>query len=127
MSQSCTLFVSNESYKPECVILGKDRKLAMQTVNELHLTILEKPVIECSDIEQLLGDLVDGDLTPTLEGRIRDHIEDCDCCRESEKSYRWVVKKAKLLKSEPLPNDVSRRLRMALNEKLGLALSVDSK
>ncbi len=98
----------------------------MRTVNELHLAILEKPAIECADIEQVLGDLVDGDLTPSLEGRIREHIEECDCCRESERSYRWVVKKAKLLKPAPLPEDVSRRLRMALNEKLGLSLNLES-
>ena len=96
----------------------------MQSLNDLHLAILEKTTIDCADVEQVLGDMVDHDLTPTLEGRIRDHISECKCCRRSEKSYRWVVDSAKLLKPEPLPSDVSARLRQALNLRLGLTLPV---
>lgn len=98
----------------------------MSTVNDLHLEILEKAAISCADVELVLGDLADGDLMPSLEGRIREHIEGCTCCSEEEKGYRWVIKKARLLKPAPLPADVSRRLRLALNERLGMALPVDS-
>ena len=98
----------------------------MRTVNELHIAIFEKSAIECADVEHLLGDLAEGDLMPSLETRVRDHICECDHCQESEKSYTWVIEKAKLLKPEPLPSDVSRRLRMALNERLGISLTLES-
>ena len=98
----------------------------MKTVNELHLEVLEKAVIECADVEQLLGDLEEGDMTQTLKDRVCEHLEGCRCCSESRKSYQWVIRKARMLKPEPMPADVSRRLRMALNERLGISLSVDS-
>ena len=94
--------------------------------NELHLEILEKSAIECADVDKLLGDLVDGDLIPTLEGRIREHISACTKCSESERGYRWVVESAKELKVKPLPEQVSQRLRVALNKRLGLSLAVDA-
>lgn len=98
----------------------------MSKVNDLHLEILEKAAIDCADVEAVLGDLADGDLMPSLEGRINEHVEGCKCCSESVKSYRWVIKKARMLKPEPMPADVSRRLRIALNQRLGMTLQVES-
>lgn len=95
----------------------------MNELTDLHLQILEKCTIECSDIEEVLGDLVDNELTPTLNSRVRDHITGCRECQASEASYRWVIECAHDLSEEPAPVDVQNRLRATLNARLGLTLA----
>jgi anti-sigma factor RsiW len=94
--------------------------------SELHLMVLEKGSLECADIDELMGDLVDGELPITLATRVNDHIEGCEHCLESLAAYKWVMAQAKQLKPAPLPSDVSTRLRQALNQRLGLTLPIDS-
>jgi len=100
-----------------------DGENAMCKANDYHIQILEKGMIDCADVDALMGDLVDGDLIPTLEARIREHIDSCEVCSESLRAYSWVINQAKTLKPQ-LPEDVSRRLRETLNKRLGLNLPV---
>ena len=100
-----------------------DGKEAMCKANDYHIQILEKGMIDCADIDALMGDLVDGDLIPSLEARLREHIDSCDVCSESLRAYSWVIEQAKTLKPQ-LPEDVSRRLRENLNKRLGLNLPI---
>lgn len=90
---------------------------------DYQLRILEKQTLECSDVEELLGDYVDGDLTPSLRTRVLGHICGCEECRELEETYRMTVELAAEIKPQPVPADVSRRLREALNARLGLSLA----
>lgn len=102
----------------------------MCNANDFHIQVLEKGMIDCADVDTLMGDLVDGDLMPTLAARLRDHIDECEVCAESLRSYTWVIEQAKQLKIEPLkeqlPDDVAKRLRENLNKRLGINLPIPS-
>ena len=95
-------------------------------LNEFQLMVLEKHTIDCVDVVELLGDLVEGDLTPTLAARLESHIEDCNYCGEIKRGYELTIELAQELKNEekPIPSAVQNRLRSALNEKLGINLSM---
>jgi anti-sigma factor RsiW len=88
--------------------------------------VLEKHTLDCVDVVELLGDLVEGDLSPTLAARLESHIEDCNYCGEIKRGYEMTIELAHELNSEekPVPAAVQNRLRAALNEKLGLRLGM---
>ena len=92
------------------------------TDNQLYM--LEKPEITCHDVEKLYGDYVEGDLPRTLKGRVDAHIEECGECQEFVRSYQLTIKLARELKNKPMPEGAKRRLREALNQRLGLNLSI---
>lgn len=96
----------------------------MNEMSDLQLRILEKQKIECSDVDALLGELVEEALPATLQARIEDHIAQCPECQDGEKAYREVILLARSLKRhEPqMPTAAKNRLRAALNARLGLAL-----
>lgn len=95
-------------------------------MNDFQLMVLEKHTIDCVDVVELLGDLVEGDLTPTLAARLETHIEDCNYCGEIKRGYEMTIELARELKSDekPVPTAVQNRLRAALNEKLGINLGM---
>ncbi len=101
-------------------------KQSTATTNEEHLRILEKHKIECADVSEILGDYYEGDLVHSLKLRIEDHINECSFCRDFNASYNAVISLAKELKNRPISRQiedgVQKRLRMALNQKLGLNL-----
>lgn len=96
----------------------------MVDFTDLQLMVLEKEHIECRDVRMLLGDYCDGDLPPTLKGRLEGHIAECGCCREMTGEYQLTIRLAKELRDQPVPADVQRRLRRNLNQRLGLNLPV---
>ena len=95
-------------------------------LTDFQLMVLEKNEIDCLDVVELLGDLVDGDLPPTLEARLEGHISGCAYCEEMKASYELTIELARELKNDekPIPTAVQNRLRSALNEKLGLNLAL---
>lgn len=99
----------------------------MKQISEIEMTVLEKPEIACSDVRKLAGSYVDGELTPTLHGRLNEHIASCSACREFEESYRMVISVAADIgrdeRERPLDSGVRKRLRAALNERLGIRLT----
>lgn len=96
----------------------------MSKLTDLEIRILEKQKLDCMDVAELMGDLVDGELIPTLEARVCNHINGCRYCQDSEESYRMTVKMARELRNRPMPRGVQNRLRRALNERLGLDLAM---
>lgn len=95
----------------------------MSKVSARQLRYLEKHTICCNDVERLMGEFVDNDLTPSLRDRINDHVKCCSTCCASLRGYREVISLASALRDQPLPAGVGSRLRSALNAKLGLNLS----
>lgn len=93
------------------------------TERELH--ILEKASITCRDVTILLGGYVDGELIPTLRERVEGHISLCQCCQEGERRYRDVIEMARALPEPAMPEGANRRLREALNRRLGLNLRIN--
>jgi anti-sigma factor RsiW len=96
----------------------------MARLTDLELRILEKPSIECEDVTALLGDYVDNELSPSLRDRVHCHIRGCKECQEGEAGYREVISLAKELPEKPVTEDIQKRLREALNKRLGLNLSL---
>ncbi len=92
--------------------------------------VLEKGQISCDEIEMLLGEYVDRELPECLHQRVSSHIEGCATCQENHTSYLEVIQLASELrekteKSSQLPSAVSRRLRAALNQRLGISLPTE--
>lgn len=89
---------------------------------EFQLEVLEKKDIDCVDFIALLGDRQDGDLPPSLEGRLHGHKAGCKFCKEFEASYRQTVELAAELPKPEMPTGARNRLRGALNRRLGIQL-----
>ena len=89
-----------------------------------QIRILEKQLVGCDDVAELLGEYVDGELSSTLSKRVGSHLKGCESCREIEEGYRFTIELAREIKRKPMPAGVQNRLRKALNERLGLNLSM---
>lgn len=94
----------------------------MTALNDFQLRVLEKEMITCSDVTDLLGEYTDRELSPTLRARVDAHICSCSYCKEIRDTYQLTVELAGELKDRPMSAGVQNRLRKALNEKLGLNL-----
>ena len=75
------------------------------------------------DVESLVGSYVDEEIDVELKQRVDEHLDDCEGCRLLVTDLRSIISNAKALNDKPVPADVSRRLRAALSEKLGIDLS----
>ena len=95
----------------------------MRRYRERHLRVLEKGQICCKDIRRMYGEMVEGDVPPTLNGRLEDHVRGCDECKEFTQSYLLTIDLAKSLRDQPLPAGVEERLKLALSVRLGISLS----
>jgi anti-sigma factor RsiW len=84
--------------------------------------VLEKRTLECSDVVALLGDYVDGELIPSLELRVKAHVDSCEHCLEMMISYQETVQMAKDLPEVSIGVDAQNRLRRNLNQRLGLKI-----
>jgi hypothetical protein len=130
MSQFCTVSVRAESNRGkkaavvDCLAPLNYQVDLMKKLTDLQIRILEKQLVGCDDVTELLGDYVEGELSPSLGKRVVSHIKRCECCREMEESYRFTIQLAREIKSKPLPVGVQNRLRKALNERLGLTLAL---
>jgi len=89
-----------------------------------QIFILEKSEIECADVSELMAEYVDNELLASLRARIDTHKRNCSQCQELEEGYRLTIQLASEIKAEPLPSDVSRRLRQNLNRRLKISLPV---
>ena len=96
----------------------------MRFVSDAQIRIFEKPAISCSDLRTLMCDYADGDLLLSLKDRLDQHILGCSDCLEFKESYLKTIKLASSLKPEPLSDDCRKRLRQALNERLGINLPI---
>lgn len=94
----------------------------MRVFTDQQLQVFEKSQIECADIIALLGELEDDELPAALLERLKTHINGCPSCQLECESYHRVVILAHSLATSELTDDVSRRLRQKLNERLGLKL-----
>jgi hypothetical protein len=104
--------------------LGGLTRSKMNQFNDFHLFMLEKGRLECADIRRCYGDYMDGELSSSIRGRLDAHIEECPKCQEFSASYRKVVELAGELEDKPISIDVQRRLRAALNKRLGINLNL---
>ena len=86
------------------------------------MRVFEKGEICCKDIRRMYGEVVEGDLPPSLDGRLQDHVKGCEECKEFTQTYLLTIDLAKSLRNQPLPEGVNERLKMALSVRLGISL-----
>lgn len=79
----------------------------------------EMEQLQCRDIEALVDDFVEGCLAPEVEFRVKLHLRCCERCRELVDDVSAIIEVARVLDSQALPSDVSRRLRAHLETEVG--------
>ncbi len=82
-------------------------------------TFIDRPVLGCSDIEELLDSYVDEEMPELLVKRFEDHLGQCESCRVLVEDCRHVITVARSLADTPIPQEVSERLREALQVQVG--------
>lgn len=92
-----------------------------------HHRYLERDILNCSDIEELLDDYIDAELGEPLNHRFSIHIDSCEACRLLVSDCREIVQAAKLLAAQPIPQGVSERLRAVLREQVGHSVPLRNK
>jgi hypothetical protein len=112
----------------------------MVKLDEFQLMVLEKQNTECGDVVELLGELLDNAIPRTLSGRLHSHLSDCKECSDLYGSFcesaQFADSRADVelvqLSAIPsyrtatdIPSGVKSRLRQALNERLGISLSLN--
>jgi anti-sigma factor RsiW len=73
-------------------------------------------MITCRELAELLIDFVSDELPPERRARIEQHLKLCPPCVAYLESYRITIRLTKRLPCQPLPPELERRLRAALEE-----------
>ena len=79
-------------------------------------------IISCSEVEALLDDYIDGEIDELTRARFEQHVQRCESCSSLVLDCRHIIAVAKSLADEPVPADVSHRLRKRLEEEMGCKL-----
>jgi len=70
--------------------------------------------MRCSKVEKLLSDLHNGELSPTAERAVLDHIAACPSCRETSEAYGEMMEMLAATEPPELPPDFEGTLHMRL-------------
>lgn len=68
----------------------------------------------CRTVRRLMGDFVEGTLTPRRESRFRRHLDTCEACREDEAALRVAYSAFSVWRDVPPPEDGLHRLETRL-------------
>lgn len=71
-------------------------------------------MMKCEWASELLGDFVTGDLEPDEWETVREHLEGCSACRAEAGMYLKIIRLARPLSLDGLPEPVEARLRRTL-------------
>ncbi len=72
--------------------------------------------ITCRELVELLIDFVSNELPPEHCARIEKHLCDCPPCEAYVRTYRLTIQLCRKLPCTPLPEELARRLRAAMEE-----------
>ncbi|HEX9161507.1 MAG TPA: zf-HC2 domain-containing protein [Thermoanaerobaculia bacterium] len=74
--------------------------------------------MRCSEVMAVLSDYIDGTVDVENRARIDAHLRGCDVCERFGGQFAAIVEtlRRQLAGSEPLPDDVARRLRERLRD-----------
>lgn len=70
--------------------------------------------MECSDVQRLLFEYVDGSLDREMSDKIKEHISRCDSCSKEYELNKYIIKSLHALKEEDLPYDFNEKLHRSL-------------
>ena len=88
-------------------------------IDDDQLQFLELSHLTCADIRELVDPYLDHTLLAALHVRFDEHLGVCEMCRSLVADLEQLLISARALSDEPVPGDVGRRLREALQEKVG--------
>jgi anti-sigma factor RsiW len=71
-------------------------------------------MMTCRELVELLVDFVSDDLPPEHRERVEQHLRRCGPCVAYVESYRVMIKISRKLPCEPLPPQLTERLKAAL-------------
>jgi len=74
----------------------------------------------CTHTEYLVNSYIDGELSPYYKGMFREHLDECPECALMVKEMESLKDLSATLSEEPIPEDVSSRLRSKLKETFSL-------
>ena len=84
-----------------------------------QIPFLESASLNCSDVEELTDCYLDGEMVSALVRKFEEHLETCESCKQLVYDCRHIMHTARELVIEPIPKDVSLRLREALALRVG--------
>lgn len=70
---------------------------------------------DCKEMLGPLSDLISGEISEALCARIKEHLEECQECREMLESLKQTITLYQSSTAAELPSEVRRRLYQALN------------
>jgi anti-sigma factor RsiW len=73
-------------------------------------------MINCRELAEFLIDFVSDELPAEHRAHIEQHLKLCPPCVAYLESYRMTIRLTKRLPCEPLPPELEKRLRAALEE-----------
>lgn len=79
--------------------------------------------LRCSDVEELVDDYLDGEMSEGTLWRFEAHLARCEKCRELVEDFQNLVATARSLAEKPIDPGVQRRLRDALLQEVGFESS----
>lgn len=75
--------------------------------------------LRCEDVEQLVDEYLDGEMSEGTEWRFQAHLARCEKCRELVDDFQTLVATARNLAEKPMDPGIQRRLREALLREVG--------
>ena len=73
-------------------------------------------MITCRVLTELLIDFVSNELPPEHRAHVEQHLSRCPPCVAYLESYQLTIKMTRQLPAAPLPEELAKRLRAALEE-----------
>jgi len=84
-----------------------------------QIPFLESASLNCSDVEELMDCYLDREMVSALVSKFEQHLSVCESCRDLVYDCKHIIEVARDLENEPIPREVSLRLREALSQRLG--------
>jgi predicted anti-sigma-YlaC factor YlaD len=84
-----------------------------------QIPFLESASLSCSDVEELMDCYLDKEMVSALVSKFEEHLKTCESCRDLVYDCRHIIEVARDLDNEPIPKEVSLRLREALATRVG--------
>lgn len=88
-------------------------------MKEKDQSIVERLILRCSDVEELLDSYLDADISSGIKARFEKHLEKCEECKSLVEDCQNIKKIAQSLMEGNISSNVSTRLRLVLEEKVG--------
>ena len=74
--------------------------------------------MHCHQVQQLLVDYIDGELSPDLTRDLETHLKDCIPCHDFINTYRATIKITRKVEPAEMPQELKDKLKSFIREKI---------